>query len=290
MRTLSLGLSTLLLASFAAAAPAAGAPSAAAPDWRAEACAEAGQPDVSITGTGAIVNSSATRVAELPGMTLTNERLDFSGVKCELLYVSGDVPAGASGSYGYMYTTYADLVVDATPRGETEYKQSSGGSTSFYFSSDSSLIGTPSPREVIAAIAYPATESGVFPASPFLPPDWQGKPYTSAYTRSAWDVTVRGKALAEKSFKRTEATDRAARAASVRNIAKAKASYAETVAQIKSGSSSAPERKAELAQAKRTQSASIALAKKTLRLALKGTKLVPGKFKKTYSGALTNGG
>lgn len=286
MRFLTLGLSALLLAPLAAAAPSAAAPSAAAPDWRAEACAEAGEPDVSITGAGAIVNSSATRVAELPGMKLTNERLDFSGVKCELLYVSGDVPAGASGSYGYTYTAYADLVVDTTPRGESEYKQSSGGSTNFYFSSDSSLIGTPSPREVIAAIAYPVTESGVFPTSPFLPPDWQGKPYTSTYTRSAWDVTLNGKALAEKSFKRSDATDRAARAASVRNIAKAKASYVEAVAAIKRGSASAAEKKAELAQAKRTQSSSIALATKTLRLALKGTKLVPRAFKKTYSGAL----
>lgn len=288
MRPLSLTsalVCSMLLAPLVATSPA-GAESGS--DWRTDACLEAAEPEAPIAGTGTVVASAVTRLADLPGVKLTSERLDFSGVTCELLYVSGKVPLGAavSGS-GYTYTTYATLVVDGIDRGVSEQRELSGGSTGLYEFPDEDMAGMPQPSELFAAVTYRNVESGTVPALPGIPADWQGKPYTATYTRSDWTATFDGKALVEKEFHATRATDQAARVLATKQIARADSTYAKRAAEIKRSGMSSSWKRDELAEAAATRRSTVALARKTFRLALSGQRLVNRRFHAEYAGTLT---
>ncbi len=284
MRPMTLALAALLLAPLSPIAPAGAAEET---DWRAAACADKASADAPIAGTQTVGASQVTRVPELPGVRITAERLDFSGVTCELLHATGALPAGAEvTAASYSYTTIVHLVVDGIDLGEVEAHQSTGSSTQLYSPDGPEKLGMPDPSELFTAIAYRPVESGVFPVSASIPPDWQGKPYTATYLRSEWSASFNGRALFATSFNRTPSTDRAARAASTKQIARAKATYAARANEIKNSGMSTGWKKKELAEAATTRSASIKIAHKTLRLALRGQRLAERNFKRGYSGIL----
>lgn len=281
MRSLPLAIAALLLAPLTAAS------ATAAVDWRAAACADEADEAAPIAGAHTVVSSQVSSISQLPGVKITSERLDFSGVTCELLHVSGELPAGAQvGASSYTYTTYVHLVVDGIDRGEVEAHQAFGGSTGLYSDEGAEEPGMPDPSNLLSAVAYRPVESGVMPTSASIPPDWQGKPYTATYVRSEWTATFGGRSLVSKAFDRTAATDRAARAASTKAIARSNSAYAARAAEIKGSAMSSSWKQDELEEAAATRSASIKLARKTLRLALRGQRLVKQRFNKTSSGSL----
>lgn len=191
------------------------------------------------------------RVKGLKGVTITAERVTFAnGARCDLLHVDGRLPFAtdlrkASGEV----TDLGTLVVAGADQGETEHNSASTG------------FSTAPPvryleQQVLGTVVYLPTEGGTMPASPFLPPAWQGQPYTYTHTRTTMSATFGARKGEEKHFRVTPATRAAAARRLERDLALA---------------SSAADRRD---------------ARRTHRLALRGIRLEMKPFRARWSGEL----
>lgn len=255
MRTPAALLTTAALA--VGLAPVTIAPAAAATDWRQSACKQ--QPagvaeEVPVSGTGTVVSTTVTRVRPLAGVKVVAERLDFSGVTCDLLYVTGTLPAGARVTEtGYAHEVWADLIVGDVQQDPIPAPSHFGFGTGWF--GESEVAGVPRNVALIDAVAFRAVETGTIPDEPGVPTEWKGDPYTITHLRTDWRVDIAGSRLVRKTFTVTAATKVAAERRLQRQLRAAR---------------TAAQRQA---------------ARKTYRLALRGIKLVRRKFDVELAGS-----
>ncbi|HXH80710.1 hypothetical protein [Nocardioides sp.] len=286
MRSIALTSAILgvsLLVPITSAATAGDAPEAR--DWRATACIEEPGLDVTVSGAHTVVTRQVTPVAEVPGMTLRVDRLDFSGVTCELFYVRGAIPAGAAVSLARnSFCTYTRWVLNGVDEGEGASCTSFAGPTSLYPST--SYVDVPNNVMLAAAVTYRPHESGVLTAEPGMPPELVDAPYSVTYVRSEWFATLAGKTLVKRPFERTNATDKAAQASYEKRAARAARIHAVRVADIRASDRPEVWKRRQLVKAAAVRSESMSLARRTYRLAEQGVRLVKKRFSGTYTGTV----
>ena len=294
MRTTSLCSSLLLtlatLTGATSTAPAtAAAESVTAPryDWRARACTDMEGLEVELSGPRTVLPGQVTRVEEVDGMRITVDRLDFGGVTCELLRIGGPIPAGTDVTVVRGQWCSADtLAVNGVATADHPSSSCEGVATPVRLHRKSLLFRSPKDVSVLVVSSYRAQESGVFEDEEGLPPEWVGAPWTQSVVQTSWGVRLRGTTLVEQPFARDRRTDRAASVALSRAVSRAEAVYRRTVREIEERDLTNYAERELVAEAAALRAESVAVARRTHRLALRGIRLVPKKFSGSYSGLL----
>ncbi|WP_210650900.1 hypothetical protein [Nocardioides sp. SYSU D00065] len=272
-----LAASMLVPSTAAAAAP-------APKDWRAAACTDGGTVEDAPSGPSTRVARSLVPVDGLPGVRVGVDRLDFTGVTCEVLYVRGALPRGASVKVVRNSSCRGfDYALDGVPQEEGRSCSSTAGPLRLY---SGGWYDVPNNVEVLGVEAFRGHETEVIGAEPGLPPELVGATVSTVHTGSWWSVTLSGTSLARREFVRSRATDRAARAAYTRQVARAARVYEQRVAEIEESGRSQAWKEWQTDRAATVRNESVALARKKRRLALEGVRLVTRELEGTYSGTL----
>lgn len=286
----SLTLTAALVATLLSTAVAAVA-EPAAEDWRAAACIDEGQVDApgpsqsaAPSGPSSVVASSRVTVDGLPGVQVGVDRLDFSGVTCEVFYVQGALPRDAvvdvlANSWCASFAVV--LGGEEQPHGRT--CSSSGSPTRLYARG---WYDVPDDVLVLAVSSFRAHDSQVLEDEPGLPPKWVGATLTSDHTGSTWRVVLAGTTGVRREFDRSQDTDRAARAAYARQVRRAGRTYDERVARIEQSHRSLSWKAWRLQQAASVRKDALAVARKKQRLALTGIHLTVRSFRSSNRGTL----
>lgn len=267
---------TLTLATVVAAmllTPSAASAEPTAEDWRAAACADQGTVEDAPTGASTLVASSRVPVDGLPGVQVGIDRLDFSGVSCEVLYVDGALPRGAAidVTRNSLCSTFA-YALDGKESGEGEGCSSLAGPIRLYTSR--TPLDLPEDVEVLSIQTFRGQDSEVLQAEPGMPPRLIGKTRTTTHTGSSWRVRLRSTTQTRREFDRSRATDRAARLAYPKQVARATRAYEARVARINRSDYPRLFKDVMIREAAADRKESVALARKKQRLALDGVRLV----------------
>lgn len=252
--------------------------------WRAAACSDQGTTEDATSGPSTLVASSIVPVDDLPGVHVGVDRLDFSGVTCEVLYVQGGLPRGASVRVvRNSWCARFDYALDGVPRDEGWSCASLAGPTRLYKDG-----GYPAPDDVHVMVVetFRAHESEVLTAEPGMPPELVGATMTADHTGSSWSVTLAGTTQVRRAFERSAVTDRKARAAHAVQVAHAERAYEQRVTEIEDASRSRGWKEWQIGRAAADRKEAVALAAKRLRLALDGFRLVSRELRSSLSGAL----
>lgn len=254
-------------------------------DWRADACRDAGYVEDAATGAGQLVVSSRVPVDGLPGVEAGVDRLDFSGVTCEVLHVAGAVPRGASLSvFRNQWCAGFDYALDGVPQRDGHSCSAVAGPFPLY--SEDSYFELPDDVEVLIVETFRAHESEVVEDEPGLPPKYVGATLTTDHTGSSWQVVLRGTLEERRTFDRTRTTDRAARAAYVRKVARATRDFEARVARIRAKHLPLAWKAWKIDEARAERRETLAGARRVQRLALRGVRLVVRDFYDAAGGTL----
>lgn len=253
--------------------------------WRSAACSDQGMTEDATSGPSTLVASSLVPVDDLPGVRVGVDRLDFSGVTCEVLYVQGGLPRGASVSVvRNTWCARFDHALDGVHRDEGWSCASSAGPTRLY--EGGGWYQAPDDVHVLVVETYRAHESEVLTAEPGMPPELVGATMTTDHTESSWTVTLAGTTQVRRAFERSAATDRKARAVHAVQVARAWRAYEQRVAEIEGTGRSRGWKEWQIDRAIAVRKEAVALAAKRLRLALDGFRLVSRELRSSHSGAL----
>ena len=281
-------LPALLCAALLASSSASSAPGVAAEarDWRATACSDSPGADVAVSGQPTVVSRVVTPVAELRGAEIRVDRLDFSGVTCELLYVRA-----AAGRNAGVRVRSNSLCVrsDVAVNGVLEDQQSESCSAQagpFRLFDDSSDDEVPDDVGLVTLTTYRPFESEVLQAEPGMPPEMVGSTITATHVSTRWAMELGGETLVKQRFDSTRATDRAAREAYARQVARAQRAHSRRVDDIERSGRSEGWKQWRLAEAAAARAEAMAHARKTQRLALRGVRLVRHTVDAQYAGTV----
>ena len=286
MRTLT--FAAVLVATLLAPT-AAGAADPSSEDWRANACRDPAPPgppeQAAATGPSTLVASSRVPVDGLPGVQVGVDRLDFSGVICEVLYVDGALPRDAVVDVtSKSWCAAFDRTLDGKDEGKSDYCSGSVGSTRLY--SPGVLHDAPTHVQVLSVSTFRGRHSEVLEAGAGVPPKYSGATFTSDHTGSSWKVALAGTTAVRREFDRSRVTDRAARAAYGRQVTRAARVFEERVAKIERTGRSRGWKAWQVQEARDVRKRSLALARKRQRLALEGIRLIVRDFRSNHRGTL----
>ena len=250
--------------------------------WRAAACTDQGTTEDATSGPSTRVASSLVPVDDVPGVHVGFDRLDFSGVTCEVLYVKGELPRGASVSVvRNSWCARFDYALDGVHQEAGGSCSSLAGPTRLF---TDGWYDVPDDVQLLVVETFRAHESAVLTAEPGMPPELVGATMTADHQGSSWSVTLAGTALLRRAFERSAATDREARAVHAVQVARAERAYDLRVAEVEGTGRSQGWKEWQIARAAADRKEAVALAAKRLRLALDGIRLV--RVRSSQSGAL----
>lgn len=292
MRTLTLTAlvaAALLTPTAAQAAEPAG--TLPADDWRATACTEVvdlgpSGPDeyAHASGPSTLVASDRVAVDGLPGVLVGVDRLDFSGVTCEVLYIDGALPRDAVLDVSRnSWCAQFRRALDGADQGEGQLCSALGSPTRLY---GRTLAEAPRDTLPLAVTSFDAHLSKVVKAGRGVPRSWVGKTLTTDHTGSRWTVSLAGTTGTRHEFERSRATDRAARAAYDRKVARATRDFEERKARIEASHRSEGWKFWKLSEAREERRDAVATARRVRHLALRGVRLVVRDFHVTTRGTL----
>lgn len=287
MRTLTLAALAAAAVLFPVAAPAA-EPSE---DWRATACTTlpdmgpSGPPEAAqASGPPVLLASDRVPVDGLPGVMVGVDRLDFSGVTCEVLYVDGLLPRDAVLHVASnRWCAAFDRALDGVPQAGSRLCSELGSPTRLY---RRTWPGTPRDTLPVSVTTFRPHGSEVLTARDDVPRSWVGKTFTTDHTGSTWKVSIAGTVGERHEFDRSRATDRAAQATYERRVARAARTFEQRTARIAASHRSLAWKAWQLQEARKERRSALAEARQVRRLALHGVRLVVRDFYDSAEGTL----
>lgn len=262
-----------------------------ADDWRATACTQVpdlgrdGPPQgAKASGPSTLVASDRVPVEGLPGVLVGVDRLDFSGVACEVFYVDGPLPRDAvvDVTRNERCASFTDTL-DGAEQGGGQMCSSTGSPSRLY---RNSWVDAPRDTLALAVTPFDPHSSEVVEAGRGYPRSWVGRTLATDHTGSTWNVHLSGTTGRRHDFDRSRATDRAAREAYARKVARITRAFEERKAEIDASHRSLGWKMFETQEARKERRDAVASAHRVRHLALRGVRLVVRDFDATVKGTL----